>query len=71
MHAAEGEAVVSDLTPEEYAAVTATWVERLRNAMGTAGCNDLFEDEFPKSVCARFRSDYDVLEAWERYGEKA
>ena len=66
----EREASVSDLTPEEYEAVTAAWVERLYNAMASAGCNDVFEDEFPKSVCARFRSDYDVLEAWERYGEK-
>ncbi len=58
---------MSDLTAEEYEAVTDAWVERLRRAMGTAGCNDVMRDEFPESVCKRFRFDMDVLEAWARY----
>ena len=53
------------LTPEEFAAVTETWIDRLRSAMGRAGCNDVFPDEFPDSVVGRFHSDLAVLEAWE------
>jgi hypothetical protein len=56
-----------DLTPEEYESATVTFVERLRNAMSTSGCNDVFADEFGAPIARKYRSDYDVLEAWERY----
>ena len=55
------------LTYGEYQAVTRAFVKRLREAMGRAGCNDVFPDEFSESVSGRFRSDLELLEAWEEF----
>jgi len=52
------------LTELEFKRVTNTFVNRLNNEMCNAGCNDLFDDEFPKSVCEKFDSDIELLEAW-------
>ena len=52
------------LTNEEFIAVTQTFVNRLSQNMSSAGCNDVFEDEFPKSVCEDFKFDFDVLDSW-------
>lgn len=52
------------LTKEEFDKVTETFFNRLEDEMSTAGCNDLYEDEFPKSVCDKFGSDIEVLEIW-------
>ena len=54
------------LNHAEYKAVTQAFMDRLREAMGSAGCNDVFPDEFP-SVYKRFRSDLELLEAWEEF----
>jgi hypothetical protein len=53
------------LTSDEHAAVTAAFAQRLSDAMSNAGCNDVCRDEFPESVCARFKSDLELLESWE------
>jgi len=54
------------LTPEELRAVTRAFLDRLRNAFGTSGCNDLFESEgFPAAVVEEFRDDYTAADAWE------
>ncbi len=53
------------LTDEEFAEVTEAFVERLSSAMGSAGCNDVFPEEFGESVAQKFRFDQQVLEAWE------
>lgn len=55
---------VEELSSSELLQVTGAFVQRLFDAMSIAGCNDVLPDEFPKSVCARFKSDTDVLSAW-------
>jgi len=56
---------VAGLTPEEFEVVAATFIRRLSDRIASAGCNDLFTDEFPQSVCDRFRYDGAVLRAFE------
>ena len=38
--------------------------------MSSASCNDLYEDEFPKSVCEEFSGDEEVLDAWKNFFRK-
>jgi hypothetical protein len=57
---------VESLTPEEFDLVSKAFIERLGNSMAHAGCNDLFETEFPRTVCERFGTDFAVLAAWEQ-----
>ena len=52
------------LTKEEFEKLNKTFFERLEDSMSTSGCNDLFDDEFPKSICERFSSDNEVFEIW-------
>lgn len=60
----------SKLTKLEFESITDAWVERLRDGMSRAGCNDSFPSEFPLAVCTRYPSDFQVLEAWRRYREE-
>lgn len=55
------------LSEEEFQAVTRALIIRLRDRMSNAGCNDIFDDEFPESVVRRFQTDFALLEAWETY----
>ena len=52
------------LSKEEFNQVTEAFLNRLEQDLDTAGCNDLFEDEFPESVCSNFCTDLDVFEVW-------
>jgi hypothetical protein len=54
------------LTKDEFDQVTDTFVNRLRAEMSSAGCNDLFTDEFPQSVCDKFSFDHALLEEWKK-----
>lgn len=54
------------LTDQEFVAVSKTFFSRLSEAMSNAGCNDVFEDEFPKSVCDKFNSDFALFDAWKK-----
>lgn len=54
------------LTEEEFKEITKTWFYRLEEEISTAGCNNLYSDEFPQSVCERFSDDLEVLEVWKR-----
>jgi hypothetical protein len=40
------------------------FIERLSSEMNRAGCNDVFLEEFPQSVCDRFDTDFGVLAAF-------
>jgi len=55
---------MANLTEQEFVEVTKTWIERLGDQMSTAGCNDVYPDEFPQSVCDKFCGDGDVFDAW-------
>jgi len=55
---------MSKLTEKEFKEVTKAFVNRLSNEMSNAGCNDLFDDEFPQSVCDKFNSDLELLDVW-------
>jgi hypothetical protein len=57
---------MSELTKKEFEEVTNTWINRLENAMSSAGCNDVCNDEFPQSVCDKFNDDGEVLNAWKK-----
>ena len=52
------------LSREEFKEVTKAFYRRLDNMMSNAGCNDVCNDEFPKSVCEKFKYDFELLEVW-------
>jgi len=57
---------MAKLTKSEFKAVTEAFINRFVDSMANAGCNDLFEDEFPKSVCKKFDSDIELFEEWRK-----
>jgi hypothetical protein len=54
------------LTDREFLAVAETFFSRLSNDMSIAGCNDVNDDEFPKSVCDKFNTDFELLDEWKK-----
>lgn len=58
--------MMKTLSDREFSQVTIAFCERLSSAMSNAGCNDLFTDEFPESVCKNFASDHSLLDCWKR-----
>jgi len=52
------------LTEDEFKEVTKSFTERLCNEMSNAGCNDVYSDEFPETICEDFDSDLDLLDVW-------
>jgi len=52
------------LTDSEFVEVSRAFISRLSNEMGSAGCNDVFKDEFPQSVCDKFGNDLELLDEW-------
>lgn len=60
------EAPPKELNSREFLEVTKVWIDRLEREMSSASCNDLFEDEFTKSVSDKFDGDFDVIDAWKK-----
>jgi hypothetical protein len=57
---------MAKLTQDEFAHVSKTFFDRLSQQMSCASCNDLYEDEFPKSVIQKFNNDQKVFEEWQK-----
>jgi hypothetical protein len=56
--------VKENLSKQEFIKVTETFLERLEKALCNAGCNDLFDDEWPQSVIDKFDDDTELFNAW-------
>lgn len=55
---------MKQLTKEEFKKVSKIFLARLDDEMSAAGCNDLCEDEFPKSIREKFGTDDEVFRVW-------
>jgi hypothetical protein len=54
------------INEQEFVKITKTFLNRLKDSMCTASCNDLFEDEFPKSICDKFNNDNELFNTWKK-----
>ena len=52
------------ISEQEFIEITETFFTRLEDKMSSSSCGELFEDEFPKSICDRFDGDIELFEVW-------
>lgn len=54
------------MNEDQFKKVSEAFLERLENEISSAGCNDLYEPEFPKEICDDYCSDDYLFDEWKK-----